>query len=48
MKYYDVILIDKRGQEHFYQADNLQRVKELIDWAIEKDQQIKSIKGRKR
>ena len=48
MKYYDVILIDKYGIEHFYVADDLLRVKELIDFAIEKGQSIKSIKRRKR
>ena len=48
MKYYDVILIDKNGQEHFYMAYNLLRVKELIEFAIEMQQTIKSIKGRKR
>ena len=48
MKFYDVILIDTNGREYSYQVFTLQAVKDLIDIAIEKDQQIKSIKGCKK
>jgi len=46
-KYYDVCLT-KDGLEWFYTADNLNRVQELINWAIERNQEIKYIKGRVR
>ena len=54
MKYYEVILIDKNNEEHYYFIDNvnydytIQRIKELIEFAKQKKQTIKLIRGKKR
>lgn len=47
MKSYDVILV-KGEMEWSYNVNTLEEVKNLIDWAIEHGQEVKSIKGRKR
>jgi len=44
-KYYDVCLT-KDGIEWFYTAETTLRVQELVNWAIEHNQEIKYIKGR--
>lgn len=46
-KYYDVCLT-KDGIEWFYTAETTLRVQELVNWAIEHNQEIKYIKGRVR
>ena len=46
-KYYDVCLT-KNGIEWFYTAETTLRVQELVNWAIEHNQEIKYIKGRVR
>lgn len=46
-KYYDVCLT-KDGLEWFYTAETTLRVQELVNWAIEHNQEIKYIKGRVR
>ena len=45
--YYEIILIDKNKETHVYITKDIKRVKTLIDFAIEKEQIIKSIKQKK-
>ena len=46
-KYYEICLI-KNDIEWYYAKNSLKELKELIDWAIEHNQEIKYIKGKVR
>ena len=45
--YYEVVLLDINNETHVYILYDLQTIKRYIDFAIEKNQKIKSIKLRK-
>lgn len=48
MKYYEVVLIDKNGEEHFYIVFLLMELVKIISFAMTHNQEVKYVKGKVR